>query len=631
MSPMPRSSRPLLVARLTLSALFFSSVITTAQPATIAVDASEASRKVLHVRTEISAQPGPLTLLYPKWIPGEHAPTGPIANFVDFRVSAGGKALAWQRDPVEMYAVHTTVPPGALRVVAEADFFYSGDSGGFTSGPSATDQLAILSWNQVVIYAAGRPTDTIQVLPSLKLPAGWSFASALPVESRDGDTLRFAEVSLTTLIDSPVLIGAYLTTVDLGEHGGAQHRLSIAADSAGALKLPDDFAAGYKRLVDEALALFGARHYNSYGWLLALSDHVEHFGLEHHQSSDNRREEATLTEERHRRTLPGLLAHEYTHSWNGKYRRPAGLLSADYMQPMRGDLLWVYEGLTEYLGLLLPVRSGQWTPEYYRETMANLAATLDTEPGRAWRPLGDTATMAQVLYASPREWSAARRGTDFYEESALIWLEADTILRAQSGGKLSLDDFCHRFHGGANSPPAVRSYERADVVATLKSLVPYDWEGFLRERIDTVSPRAPLGGLEASGWRLIYNDQPNIANGDSEERRENRVLTFSLGLTVDKDGALTDVLPGSPAAKGGLVPGMKVLGIGGRVYSKEHLDGALRTSAASPDALEVVVKFGEEIRVLHIDYHGGPRYPHLERIAARPDVLDEVLKARAAH
>ena len=327
-------------------------------PIALALDARDVTQRILHVASEIPVAPGPLTLLYPKWIPGEHGPTGPLVNLVDLHLSVAGKEIAWERDPVEMYALHVVIPAGATLLSARADFLYPGEGGNFSSGPGATDALAVISWNTVALYPEGSSADTLRVVPSLRLPAGWTFASALVKQGEEGGAIRFAPVSLSTLIDSPVMAGAHLVDLDLGEHAGARHHLAIAADRAADLAGADDLAKPMSRLVAEALALFGARHYNSYRWLLTLSDHVEHFGLEHHESSDDRVDEETLVEEASKRPLPSLLAHEFVHSWNGKHRRPEGLLSPDYLRPMQGALLWVYEGLTEHLGLVLPVRAG---------------------------------------------------------------------------------------------------------------------------------------------------------------------------------------------------------------------------------------------------------------------------------
>lgn len=630
MKPTLRRSRPvvLLAGLAALSLAAGAAAQTAATSITLSLDASQVGERILHVRSEIPVSPGPLTLLYPKWIPGEHGPTGPLANFVDLHLSAGGKEIAWERDPVEMYALHVTIPPGVTRLSTQADFLYPAESGNFTSGPGATDFLAVLSWNSVALYPQGPAAEAIRVTPSLRLPAGWSFATALVKQGEEGGAVQFAPVSLTTLIDSPVITGTNLVDLDLGEHAGARHHLVITADRAADLTNARDLTAPMTRLVDEALALFGARHYNSYHWLLTLSDHVEHFGLEHHESSDDRTDEETLVKDSMKRSVPGLLAHEFVHSWNGKHRRPAGLLSPDYMRPMQGALLWVYEGLTEHLGYVLPARAGFWTPEYYREQVAAIAAGLDAETGRQWRPLHDTTVAAQILYSSPGDGRARRRSTDFYDESIFLWLDVDTMLRERSHGKVTLDDFCRRFYGGANSGPTLVPYTRDDIIKTLNDLVPYDWQSLLIDHLDRVQPRLPMQGLERAGWRLVYNDRPNQAITDNEERRENHDWTFSLGFAVSKEDKVGDVLPDSPAGKAGMVAGEKLLGVGGHVYSDRAMEAALAEAKGGNAPIEIVAADGDAIRIHRLDYHGGPRYPHLERIDGKPDVLGEILKAR---
>ncbi|HYX25660.1 MAG TPA: M61 family peptidase [Thermoanaerobaculia bacterium] len=632
MKPKIRRPRPVLAffaLTFALAAMAATAATPETAPIALSLDASQVAQRLLHVSSEIPVAPGPLTLLYPKWIPGEHGPTGPVVNLVDLHLSANGKELAWQRDPVEMYALHVVIPAGATRLATQADFLFPGEGGNFSSGPGATDALAVLSWNTVALYPQGPGADVLRVAPTLRLPAGWKYATALAKQGEEGGAIRFATVSLTTLVDSPVLAGEHLVDLDLGVHDGAAHHLAITADRAADLAGAGEMTAPMRRLVAETLALFGARHYDSYRWLLTLSDHVEHFGLEHHESSDDRVDEETLVKEAAKRQLPGLLAHEFVHSWNGKYRRPEGLLSPDYQRPMKGELLWVYEGLTEHLGYLLPARAGLWTPEYYREQVASIAATLDTRTGRNWRPLGDTATAAQMLYGTPSDGRARRRSTDFYDESVFLWLDVDTLLRERSQGRVTLDDFCHRFHGGTSSGPALLPYTRDDVVKTLNALVPYDWQGLFAERVDRVAPRLPMAGFERAGWRLVYNDKPNAAMADDEARHEDHDWRFSLGFAVDKKDVVSEVLPDSPAGRAGLVVGEKVLGVGGHVYSARAVEAALAEAKGGKAPLEVVVADGDALRTHRLDYHDGLRYPHLERIEGRPDVLADILKARA--
>lgn len=631
-----KATQPIRTALLGAALLAGNLASARAQVITVELDAREAPRRILHARLVIPAEAGPLTLLYPQYIPGEHRGSGPINGVTGLTFSAGGRELPWRRDDEDMFTFRLEVPAGASAVEVGLDFVAPVATGNFSAGPSMTEKMAVISWNQVVLYPAGRPSDALSYQASLRLPEGWSFATALPVEGQGtegGGTIRFAPVSLTTLVDAPVLAGAHLAKVPVPSGDAPAHELDIATDSAAALALPEGFAAGYGRMVAEADALFGAQHFRRYNWLVALSDHVRHFGLEHHESSDNRMPEETLLEDYLQRGLAGLLAHEYVHSWNGKHRRPTGLAIPHYQQPMQGELLWIYEGLTQHLGTILPPRSGLWTPEYFRERVAALAAQLDHTTGRRWRPLGDTAVAAPVLFEAAGDWRFARRRQDFYDESVLVWLEVDTTIRQATQGRRSLDDFCRSFHGGASGPPSVKPYTLDDVVAALDAVAPHDWNGFFRDRVERITQRAPVGGIEAAGWRLVYTDTPNLYLEDSTERNDVHHWTFSLGLVVEEDdddlGAIEDVVPGSPAANAGLGPGMRILAVNGRKWTPDVMAAALSAAKGGADPIEILAENGEYIRAHRLDYHDGVRYPHLERIPGRPDLLSEIIAPRA--
>ncbi|HXU47112.1 MAG TPA: collagenase, partial [Thermoanaerobaculia bacterium] len=405
-----------------------------------------------------------------------------------------------------------------------------------------------------------------------------------------------------------------------------------AADSAAALEISPELTDKMKRLVAEADALFGARHFTHYHFLLTLSDHVAHFGLEHHEANDTRMSERALIDETLGNLSLWVLSHEFVHSWNGKYRRPAGLATPDFQAPMRGELLWVYEGLTEYLGALLAARSGLWTPKQYDERLAEVAASFDHIPGRTWRPLIDTAVAAQLLYQAPGEWSSYRRSVDFYDEGWLLWLEADTLIRQQTDGKRSLDDFCHRFHGGASGAPAVVPYTFDDVIAALNQVTPYDWRGFWTTRLHTTEAPAPLGGLERGGWRLTYDEKPNDAISD-QAKGERKVVeaAYSLGLWIKaEDGAIREAIPGMPAFKAGVRPGMKLVAVNGRKWSPDILSDHLKAGKTATDPLELLVEDGELYRTLAVDYHDGLREPHLVRDEAKPDLLAAIIEPHAA-
>jgi predicted metalloprotease with PDZ domain len=595
----------------------------------LAVDATEAPRGILHTRLVVPANPGPLTLFYPEWIPGEHMPSGPIANLMGLKIGAAGKPLAWRRDLVDMFAFHCTVPEGADAVEVQFDFMSSVSSARFSSGASATEKLAVISWNSVLLYPAGWPIRDLSYQARLRLPTGWRFGTALPVAHQEGNDIQFEPATLNSLVDSPVLAGEYYRVIQLSPGETPSHEIDMASDSTAALEMSPDLVEHYKQLVAETGALYGARHYRDYHFLFTLSDYVAHFGLEHHESSDDRVAERTLLDPALRRNEAGLLPHEFTHSWNGKYRRPYDLATPDFQQPMKDDLLWVYEGLTEYLGLVLTGRSGLCAPEECREDWAFMAATLDHRSGRTWRSVQDTADSASFLYEAPRQWTSRRRTTDFYEESALIWLEADTIIRRQTHDHRSMDDFCHLFHGGQNGGPELKTYTFDDVVDTLNQVAPYDWRGFLTERLTSLSPHAPLGGIEASGWRLVYSDAPNTAQSDKEQADAVVNQSFSIGMIVEDNGEIRDVIPGMPADKAGLSPGMKLLAINGRQWSAEALREAVRASKSATAPLELTVENTEYHKNYRLDYHDGARFPHLERATSQPDLLSEILRPHA--
>ncbi len=594
---------------------------------TIAVDASSAPRKIFHASLQIPASPGDLTLYYPKWIPGEHAPDGPVVDLAGLKFSAGGKTLPWRRDLKDGFTLHVDVPAGATAVAAELDFLSPATlEGGFSAGSSATDKLAIISWNQVLLYPAGWNSDDINYSASLKLPQGWKFGTPLPVTSQSGNEIKFATVSLTTLVDSPVITGEFLKVVPLAQDPLTE--MDIAADSAAALDAPQEVWDHYKDLVEQAQKLFGAHHYRDYHFLYTLSDHVAHFGLEHHESDDSRVDERALVDDTSRKLSASLLPHEYVHSWNGKFRRPADLATPDYQQPMQDDLLWVYEGLTNYLGFVLSARSGLLTAEQDRDDLALTASALDHLPGRQWRNLQDTADAAPQLYFSPEAWHSWRRGTDFYNEDTLNWLWADVIIRQQTKGKKTLDDFCKLFHGAPSTGPMVKPYTFDDVVNALNQVAPYDWRGFWTERLTNHGPGAPLGGIQGSGWKLVYDDTPSDMLNSSAGAYHFVPAAFVLGLELNNEGAIADTIEGDLAAKAGIGPGMKLVAVNGRRFSPEILRDAIKATKSSSAPIELLVENSDYFKTYKIDYHGGESYPHLVRDESKPDLLSDILKAK---
>ena len=599
-------------------------------PVKLKVDASDAARRLFHVQISMPAKPGPMTLMYPEWIPGEHGPTGPIANLVGLKIEAGGKTVPWRRDSDNMYAFHLQVPAGAATLDVAFDFISPPESGGFTSGASTTSELAVLNWNQVLLYPQGSQPDAYQYQATLTVPTSWRYGTALPIQRESGNQIEFQPASLTTMVDSPVSAGAHYRTFELGGLQGTPHYLHVAADSDRALEASPELIDHFKSLVAEAGALFGAHHYRSYHFLYTLSDHVAHFGLEHHESSDDRTGERSLIDPDVLRASGYLLPHEFVHSWNGKYRRPSGLISGGrdggYDTPMKGDLLWVYEGLTNYLGEILAPRSGLWSPDDYRDSLAETAAELDHKYGRTWRPLEDTAVAAQVLYEAGNDYQSLRRSVDYYAEGTLIWLEADVAIRQLSKGARSLDDFCRAFHGGPSGPAALKPYDFDDVVAALNAVQPNDWAGFLNQRLRSTDAHAPLGGIERSGWKLTFDAVRSDFWKAREDTRKVTDLTYSIGMLIaNEDATVSDVRYGGPAQKAGIAPAVKLIAVNARQYTPTALREAIAQTVTNPKPLELLVKNGEFYQTFRIDYQGGEKYPHLTRDAATPDLLTAII------
>ena len=587
--------------------------------ATLTVDAREAPRRILHAQLVLPAAPGPLTLRYPKWIPGEHGPNGPIVDVAGIVVRAGGKTIAWHRDDVDLYALHLDVPRGASSVEVSFDYLAPAERDLYSSGGSTTAALLVLEWNLVVLYPEGVSQHDFVVTPRLLLPRGWKHASALETARASGDSVEFKPVTLEMLVDSPVIAGQWLRSFALG--GEPAHTLDVVADSEAALTIDPAQLDALKRLVVEAGALFGARHYARYHFLLTLSDKVAHFGLEHHQSSDDRTRERFLTDRDARMLSSSLLPHEFVHSWNGKFRRPLGLATDGFDKPMKGDLLWVYEGLTSYLAWVLSMRSGLVTPDWWHDDLAGVAALMDNRAGRAWRPLEDTAIGAQLLHRSSPEWQSWRRAADYYPEGVLLWLDVDVTIRQRSGGAKSLDDFARAFYGGPNKGPEVKPYTLDDITTTLDGIVANDWRAFFAARVDQVQPHAPLGGISGGGWRLIYNDKPNEREKALGKEDKLGTYGYSLGFNVRDDGTVTDVIPGSPAAKAGLGPAMKLVGVDGRKLTKESINDALKVHRGR---VELLVTNSDFYKILEVDYRGSARHPHLEREAGKTDLLQVI-------
>ena len=599
--------------------LLSGTVAVTAQHISVSVDATKVAQKLLHVEEVLPVTAGPLTLYYPKWIPGEHGPDGPISSLSGLKFDAAGKTIEWRRDRLDVWTFHVDVPVGATTLHVAYDYIEN-------AGYSATDKLLVLEWNEVVLYPAGATSDKLTYDAKLKMPDGWKFGTALPVEGQEGSEVAFKPISLELLVDSPVICGEYYRSIDLTPPGEPiHHEIDLVADSAAALDMSPAVQKGLTNVVAETGKLFGTRHYRDYHFLLALSDHVAHFGLEHHESNDSRLPERTLLEPSGAFMVGSLLPHEFVHSWNGKFRRPADLTTSDYEKPMQDDLLWVYEGLTEYLGPMLAARSGLWTPEQYHSVLANIGADLGPgRPGRTWRPLLDTAVGVPGV-RPPRGWVDWVRTSDYYDEGDLLWLEVATMLHDQTKGQKGIDDFCHMFHGGANHGPQVKTYTFDQVADALNTIAPYDWAGFLHTRLNSTSPEPPMGGIENGGWKLTYTDEPLKLPG----RRGTANDAYSLGLVLGNDGAVSESIVGSPAFKAGIGSGMKVAGVNGRVYTHDGLEDAIKAAKEDGTPISLLVIADDYYQTFAVDYRGGLRYPHLVRAEGKPDLLDEIIKARA--
>jgi predicted metalloprotease with PDZ domain len=596
-----------------------------AQSIRLHVDLTDAPRNIYHARLNIPAKPGAMTLVFPEWIPGNHRPSGPIAGLTGIRMEAAGKPVTWQRDDVDMYAFHVVVPSAARELIVSLDAITSNDSAG-GGGPAASSNVLDLNWNAVVLYPQGAASDAVEFIPSVKLREGWKFGTALVPTQISGDEVEFAPVSLTTLVDSPLIAGKHSRRIDFTTGSETPtHQMDLVADTEADLAMTPEDMAAYRKLVAETGALFGARHYRQYHFLYTLSADVGQHGLEHHESNDSAAAERTLLDPDLHMLYAALIPHEFAHSWNGKYRRPAGLATRNYQDPMVGDLLWVYEGLTEYLGDMLAERAGLWSAEQYRESLALTAASLDHRTGRTWRPLEDTARSVQTLRMLGPQWESWRRGMDYYPEGELIWLAVDSIIRQQTQGQRSLDDFCRRFHGGQSGPPVVVPYKFDDVVNTLNEVTPYDWASLLKELVGSTSTHAPLGGIEGDGWKLVYDDQPNIFTKAAEKKFKFADFSYSLGFTLTKDGKLEDVIVGSPAYQSGIGPGMKLVAVNGRKWTPEVLHAAIKAAQATPAPIDLLVENGQFFQTYSVAYHDGEKNPHLERVAGRRDLLDVML------
>jgi predicted metalloprotease with PDZ domain len=593
---------------------------TRGNPETLVLDAREAGRGLMYSSMSIPVRPGRFTFVYPQWIPGEHGPTGPLADVSQIRVTAHGEPLAWRRDKVDMYAFHVQVPRGVTRVHVRFTVLLN------SPDVMSTPNLAIVNWNRVLFYQNDTNSHRVYFKPSIILPAGWSYGTALPDPTQTGQRVDFGEVPLNMLVDSPLDLGRFYRHIELWRQGSAYQMLDVFADRPQDLDIPARVIAEYKRMAPQAFALYGSRHWQDYHSLLTLSNAIGFQGIEHHQSSDNRAPDDYMTNPKWQLVSGDLLTHEFSHSWNGKYRRPWDLTTLNFQIPQRTDLLWVYEGMNQYLGDLLSFRMGIRKPSEYPEYLATVYARMASEPGRRTDPLIDTATAAPWLYEARGGYPSLRRTAgDFYTEGELLWLDVDTIIRQKTHGRKSLDTFLHLYSAPSVTGPITKTYTRADIEHLLGEVVHYDWHAFFQRHVYDIARTPPTGELARAGWRLVYTSQPNLFIKDGDKLRHTSNQWYSYGLMIGKHHVVTDVREGSPAWKAGMAPGMKIMAVDDQAYNARTLHSLDVQAEHSTAPTVFLAKQDGWYGTYSVSYHGGPRYPHLERIPGTPDMLARIM------
>ncbi|WP_293682815.1 M61 family metallopeptidase [uncultured Phenylobacterium sp.] len=588
------------------------------------VDATDVERRIFRIRQTIPLPgPGPLTVLYPQWVPGGHSPRNAIYNVSGLTFRAGGQVVPWTRDPVSVFAFHVTPPPGAASLEVEFQFVTptSPEQGRVVMTP----EMLNAQWISLAMYPAGYYARRIPIEASIKLPPGWSYGTALETASTEGGVTRFKVVDFETLLDSPMFAGRYFKRYDLDTSGKSPVRLNIVADRPELLAATPEQIEAHRELVRQADRLYGARHFDRYEFLLALSERMGGIGLEHHRSSENGTDPEYFLDWATGAPSRNLLPHEYNHSWDGKFRRPADLWTPDYNTPMRDSLLWVYEGQDQYWGFVLGARSGLVTKEQTLDALAMTAATYSLgRPGRQWRSVEDTTHDPIIAGRRPIPWSTWQRSEDYYSEGQMVWLDVDTLIREKTSGRKSLDDFARRFFGMNDGSWVPLTYTFEDVVEGLNAVTPHDWAGFLTRRIKDAAPAFPLDGVTRGGYQLVYTDKPTAYWKDVEASRKMIDLTYSLGLTLNREATITGVLWEGPAFRAGLTAGDKILAVNGIAYETERLKEAITAAKTSKAPISLIVKDGDHFRVVAIDYHEGLRYPRLQRIPGKPDLLSRI-------
>jgi predicted metalloprotease with PDZ domain len=593
----------------------------------LGVDASDVGRHIFRVRETIPVRGGePLALLYPQWLPGNHSPSGRVDKLAGLVIHANGARLEWIRDPVDVFAFHVAVPVGVAAL--DLDFEFDSPLEANEGRVVTTPDMLNLEWTDVSLYPAGYFARQITVAPSVRLPDGWQLATALDTASTDGGTITFKSVSLDTLADSPIFAGRYFKRFDLDPAGAVPVHLDVVADRPELLDVKPEQLEAHRALVQQAYKLYGSHHYDHYDFLLSLSDHMGGIGLEHHQSSEDGTVPDYFTAWDRSADTRNLLPHEYTHSWNGKFRRPADLWTPNFNVPMRDSLLWVYEGQTQYWGFVLEARAGLMTKQQTLDAFAATAATYDHRVGREWRALEDTTNDPIAAMRRALPWLSWERSEDYYSEGQLLWLDADTLIRERSGGRKSLDDFARAFFGVNDGSYVPLTYTFEDIVKALNGVEPYDWSQFLRSRLDGHGPGAPLDGITRGGYKLVYTDTPTDYFKGSETRRKVNDLTYSLGFVIGNDGRISDVLWDGPGYKNGLTLGTQIVAINSVAFDVDRLKEAIRSAKDPSAAIELLVRSGDRYRAVRIDYHDGLRYPRLERDPGTPARLDQILTTR---
>jgi predicted metalloprotease with PDZ domain len=595
----------------------------------LSVDATDLSHRVLHAVEKIPATAGTLDLFYPEWIPGTHSTSfSSVKSLAGIRFTANGQTLTWTRDTVDMGEFHVEVPQGVNMITAEFDFLTLSATRGDSARITITPDIVDVEWNSVVLYPKGPTVSQIPVSVDLKLPQGFDFGTALEVDSRDGTTVKFKTTDVSTLVDSPLLAARYFKKFDLDPGAATRVTLDVAADRAEDLKASDEALAQHRALVQQAYKLYGSHHYDHYDFLLSLSSQIGGIGLEHHQSSEDGWDENYFTEYDSQVDGRDLLPHEYTHSWNGKFRRPEDLTTPNYNVPMKDTLLWMYEGQTQFWGKTLAARSGIISQEHSREQLAFTAAYYQNLPGRSWRNLQDTTNEEILAQHGTSDWPTWQRGADYYDEMVLVWLDVDTRIREASNDSRSLDDFAKLFFSVDDGSHTVKTYTFDDIVAALNQIQPMDWKTLLRTRLDQHQPGAILEGLTRSGWKLVYTDQINQILESAASHDGSVDYSFSLGLVVDKEKKVREVRWDGPAYRAGFAPGDILVAVNNRAFKKEVLNDAIVAAEHDKAPLQLLLRDGDLYRTVSIDYHDGLRQPHLVRVEGRPDYLTELYSAK---